>query len=57
MGRVKGSKNKNTMTRPATSSLTTDERIKFLANLIIDRIREDQKNGRVLLRKIMGTNV
>lgn len=55
MGRVKGSKNKNSEPRPLTSPLTTDERIQFLANLIIDRIQEDQKNGRILLRKIMST--
>jgi len=55
MGRVKGSKNKNTEPRPATSSLSTEERILFLANLIIDRIQEDRKNGGILLRKIIGT--
>jgi len=52
MGRLKGIKNKNSITRPSTSTLSTDERIRLLANLIIDRILEDQKNGQVLLKKI-----
>lgn len=55
MGRVKGSKNKNLGVRIPTSSLTTQERILLLANLIIDRIREDQRNGLELLRKINDT--
>ena len=52
MGRLKGIKNKNSHARPSTSTLSTDERIRLLANLIIDRILEDQKNGQVLLKKV-----
>ncbi len=52
MGRIKGARNKNTIKRPQTSALSTTERIQLLANLVIERILEDQKNGNVLLRKI-----
>lgn len=52
MARLKGSLNKNSTVRPATSSLSTEERIHFLANLIIDRILEDQRNGQALLKSI-----
>ncbi len=52
MGRLKGSLNKNSQSRPSTSSLSSHERIQFLANLIIDRILEDQKNDQVLLKKL-----
>lgn len=37
-----------------TLSMTAEERLKLLANLIVDKIVEDQKNGGVLLRKITG---
>ena len=52
MGRLKGSTNKISGIRPKTSLLSSEERIKFLANIIIDRIVEDQKNGQLLLNKI-----
>ncbi len=52
MGRLIRSKNKNSIKRPQTSALSTTERIRLLANLVIDRILEDQKNGKTLLRKI-----
>lgn len=42
---------KNSSTTPTTLSLSAKERVKFLANLIIDRIIEDQKNGSELYRK------
>jgi len=53
MGRVKGIRNKNSQIRPVTSSLSPEERIRVLANLIIDRILDDQKNGQVLLKKLL----
>lgn len=31
--------------RPLTSNLSLDERLKVIANLIVDRIIEDQQNG------------
>ncbi len=52
MGRIKGSINKTSGIRPKTSLLSSEERIKFLANIIIDRIVEDQKDGQPLLNKI-----
>jgi hypothetical protein len=54
MGRLKGSKNKTSDTKPYTSTLmlSPKERVQFLANLIIDRIIEDQNNGRPLLKTI-----
>ena len=52
MGRLKGSLNKTSGIRPKTSLLSSEERIKFLANIIIDRIVDDQKNGEPLLNKI-----
>lgn len=52
MGRLKGSLNKNSQSRPIASSLSPQERIRFLANLIIEKILEDQKNGEIILRKL-----
>ncbi len=52
MGRLKGSLNKNSLSRTVTPSLSPQERIRFLANLIIDKILEDQRNGCVLLKKL-----
>jgi hypothetical protein len=54
MGRLKGSTNKISSKRLKTSSLSSEDRIKFIANIIIDRIFEDQKNGYPLLNKIKG---
>ena len=53
VARLKGSKNKNSDEEVITSSLTPDERIKMLANLLIDRMIEDQKDGHRLLRSLM----
>ncbi|HEX8762848.1 MAG TPA: hypothetical protein VF733_03770 [Candidatus Saccharimonadales bacterium] len=52
MGRTKGSKNKDSAFRPATSELSVDERLELVANLIIDQIQEDQKNEQRLLKQI-----
>jgi hypothetical protein len=51
MPRPKGSKNKNSSV-PHTINMTTQERIEFLANVIVDAIQEDQKNSQPLLKKI-----
>lgn len=51
MARTKGSKNKDVSIRPATSTLTTDERLMLIANLIVDRIMHDKDNGNVILKK------
>lgn len=52
MGRLKGSKNKNSSNRIIASSLSSEERIRVLANLVIDRIIQDQKDGSPLFHKI-----
>jgi hypothetical protein len=56
MGRTKGSINKDPSTVPATVFLSTEERIEFLANLIVDRIIEDQTNDDELFKTIRGTD-
>lgn len=38
-------------TRPLTSNLTLEERLKVITNLIVDRILEDQVNGKLQFRK------
>ncbi|HUB92973.1 MAG TPA: hypothetical protein VMB52_00535 [Verrucomicrobiae bacterium] len=35
-------------------NLSTEERMKLLANIIVDTIIEDQKQGGVLLKKILA---
>lgn len=52
MGRLKGNKNKSTTVRPVTSSLSLNERVQLLANIIVDRILDDQKNGQIILKKL-----
>ncbi|MFI5270951.1 MAG: hypothetical protein ACHQT9_02810 [Candidatus Saccharimonadales bacterium] len=37
-----------------TLSMTVEERLELLANLIVDKIIEDQQNGEPLLTKIIG---
>lgn len=49
--------NKNIQKIPYTVELTTEQKLEFLANLIVDRITEDQNKGRKLLKQIGGTNV
>jgi len=60
MARLKGSKNKNSSDMPLYSTLPTEERLIVLANLIVDRILEDQTSGSTLLKRLMeqgyGTN-
>lgn len=55
MARPKGSKNKNSSALPDYALLTTEERIQVLANLIVDRIYEDMRGKRSLLKKITTT--
>lgn len=52
MGRRKGSKNKKPTIDPLHTVMTNEERLDFLASLIVDRIEQDQANGRELLAKI-----
>jgi hypothetical protein len=52
MSRPKGSKNQQAIATPDTVQFTIDERIKFIADLIADRIAEDEADGFPLLKKI-----
>ena len=52
MSRRKGSKNKKPVIDPLHTVMTNEERLDFLASLIVNRIEEDQTNGRELLAKI-----
>lgn len=57
MGRTKGSKNKEVKDRtPHTVELTTDGKLEFIANLIVDHISEDQSNGAKLLERIENSH-
>ncbi|KKS29488.1 MAG: hypothetical protein UV83_C0003G0077 [candidate division WWE3 bacterium GW2011_GWE2_43_18] len=42
----------NSSSNPTTLHLSPAERIQFLADLIIDRIIEDQRNGSPILKKV-----
>jgi hypothetical protein len=53
MARLKGSKNKHPAEVPEYTALPTAERLVVLANLIVDRIAEDQSNSGVLLKKLL----
>ena len=52
MGRRKGSKNKKPVIDPLNTVMTNEERLDFLASLIVSRIEENQANGRNLITKI-----
>jgi hypothetical protein len=52
MARTKGSPNKNSEGRPATSDLSTEQRLQLIANLIIDRIAYDQGHGNEFLEEL-----
>ena len=52
MGRLKGIINSNSSSIPDTLTFTPKERIQFLANLIIDRIIEDQHGEVLALKKV-----
>lgn len=53
MSRPKGSKNKAKPAFAETFSYTTEQRIELVADLIVEKIIEDQRNGRHLL-SILG---
>ena len=52
MSRPKGSKNQQAIATPDTVQFTVEERIKVIADLIADRIAEDEADGFPLLNKI-----
>ena len=47
---MSGKENNQKVKKPVNPSLSTEERLKVIANIIVDRIIEDQKNGNLLLR-------
>ena len=56
MGRRKGSKNKKPTIDPLHTVMTTEERLEFIASLIVDRIDDDQASGFKLLEVIGDGN-
>ncbi len=54
MGRTKGATNKFTLIEPLHTTMSVDERLTFLANLIINKIQADESNGRKLFNVISG---
>lgn len=56
MSRPKGSKNSQSLATPDTVQFTTEQRIVFIANLIVDRILEDLAKDQPLLKEIGGDN-
>jgi hypothetical protein len=52
MARLKGSTNKHISSQPVTIALSTEGRLEFLANIIVDRIIDDQNSGQALLKSI-----
>ena len=52
MSRPIGSKNNQALATPDTLQFSVEERIAFLADLIVTRIAEDEADGFPLLREI-----
>lgn len=57
MSRPKGSKNKPKPLIVETFSYTTEQRIELFANLIVEKILEDQRNGRNFLKMLRKKDV
>lgn len=56
MGRRKGSKNKKPTIDLLHTAMTNEERLDFIASLIVECIENDQASGQTLLNKIGGQN-
>lgn len=56
MASPKASTNTNVPAQPVTLTLSIEERIEFFANIIVDRIMDDQANGQKLLKRIGDTH-
>jgi len=54
MSRPTGSTNKDPSVAPDSIEYTTEQRLEFVANLIVERIIEDQTTGNGLLLEIGG---
>ena len=57
MSRPKGSKNKVQQLPAEQFSYTTEQRIELIADLIVEKIIEDQHNGRHLINILEDDNV
>ena len=57
MSRPKGSKNKIRQLPAEQFSYTTEQRIELIADLIVEKIIEDQRNGQRLIDALEGNNV
>jgi hypothetical protein len=56
MTRLKGSISKELPKAPHTVRLSMEQKLEFLANLIVDRILEDQHDNQKLLKLIEATS-
>lgn len=56
MARTKGAKNKKPTIDPLHTTMSGEERLEFIASLIVEGIEEDQESGLELLKKIGGQN-
>lgn len=57
MSRPKGSKNKVQQLPAEQFSYTTEQRIELIADLIVEKMIEDQRNGRHLINVLEDNNV
>lgn len=48
------SNSKTSPKQPETLTLSVEERLEFLANIIVDRIMDDQASDQKLLKRILG---
>lgn len=56
MPKTKNDDEKESLAIPDTISFTTEQRIDFLANLIVNRILEDKANDLALLKSLREVN-
>lgn len=56
MSRPRGSKNKIQQLPAEQFSYTTEQRIELVADLIVEKIIEDQRNGKHLINVLEGAN-
>lgn len=53
MARPKGSRNKNSSALPDYAMLSTEERVDVLANLIVDKIYDDLRGDKSILKQLL----
>lgn len=54
MARTKGAKNKKVAIHPLHTAMSVEERLEFIASLIVEHIESDQTADYALLKKIGG---